>query len=408
MALLAHGACFSMATSNNAEPNAGLSADRPGTASAGGRGEGADDTSLQGNESTCGADIFSVLGGHTVAAQIDAMAKAEGRDPGPAQKRATAKAQNEPAKPKRQAQAEADSEDEHDESPDTQQEETGATDGPILPDDETEADATDKDDADSTDDGEEGDDTTTQELARKAKALEKDNFKNREKLREARATIEAKEARIKELEQQAQNGATTLTGLPAGFEKARTLADIDSIEADFERALEWAEDHEEGYTGKDEQGNEVEYTAQQVRSYRRNIARLAKNAAKAREQIQQRETRRTEAIELTRKKYPFVLDADSPRQALVKEIENEFEEIKTSPARDLLLGRLAVAKLIESGEYEIVRKSKAKPAAAAPEKKVSVTPASPPPVRKTPPRTQAAETEDWTMSLARMSMPQAA
>lgn len=404
-----------MAKTHNAEPNASAPTGAEGIASAGGHGEGADETSLQGNVDTNSGSIFDILGGNTVAAQMDAMAKADGLPTGPATKRATAKTQQTAtAKPKRPVQAEADAEDENDEdaSPENEQDETGATDGPILPeDDDSESDETTaEDDATSTDDGEEGDaDTTTQELKRKAQALEKDNFKSREKLREIRAALEAREARIKELEQQAQSGPTTVNGLPAGFEQARTQADIDAITERYEQALEWAEDNEDGYIGKDAQGNEVEYTPQQVREYRRNISRLAKNAAKARELIQQREQKRSEATEQARKKYPFVLDAASARQSLVQEIEKEFEEIKASPARDLLIGRLVVAKLIESGEYEIIRKSKARPAPEAARRVFAAAPASPSPVRKAPARAPSpAAEEDWAMSLARASMPQAA
>jgi len=61
---------------------------------------------------------------------------------------------------------------------------------------------------------------------------------------------------------------------------------------------------------------------------------------------------------VVQRKYPFVTNADSPRQALIAEIEKEHPEISTSPSRLLLVGRLAVAKLIEDGEYEITRKSK--------------------------------------------------
>jgi hypothetical protein len=398
--------------------DAGPSADAPdgaaGIASAGGRGEGADVTSSQGNVDTHGGNIFDILGGNTVAAQMDAMAKADGLSTGPAPKRATAKAQQAPAKPKRTALADAEDEDEADDTTaEDEQEETGADDGPILPEDESDATDETEDEATSTDDGEDGDDDTpTQELAKKAKALEKDNFKNREKLREARAAIEEKEARIKELEQQAQEGNTTVNGLPAGFEQARTLADIDILAERYEQALEWAEDHEDGYVGKDAQGEEVEWTPQQVRDYRRNMARLAKGAAKARDLIQQSEEKRSKSVAEARKKYPFVFDATSSRQSLVKEIETEFEaEIKASPARDLLLGRLTVAKLIESGKYVLVPKSKPKAKADAEERptaKVSQrTPASSSPARKAP-RPPATDGEDWAMSLARISMPHAA
>lgn len=399
---------------HDAGPSAAAPDGAAGIASAGDRGEGADVTSSQGNVDSGGGNIFDILGGNTVAAQMDAMAKADGLSTGPAPKRATAKAQSQPAKPKRTAQAAPEDEDEDEDTPENEQEETGAEDGPILPDDESETTDETDDEADSTDDGEDGDDDTpTQELAKKAKALEKDNFKNREKLREVRAALEAKEARIKELEQQAQDGITTVKGLPAGFEQARTLADIDTLAGRYEQALEWAEDNEDGYVGKDASGAEVEWTPQQVRDYRRNISRLAKGAAKARELIQQREERRSKTVTEARKKYPFVFDAASPRQALVKEIENEFEdEIKASPSRDLLLGRLVVAKLIESGKYVLVPKSKPKAKADAEERPAAAqvsprTPASSSPARKAP-RPPATDGEDWAMRLARSSMPSAA
>ena len=114
-----------------------------------------------------------------------------------------------------------------------------------------------------------------------------------------------------------------------------------------------------------------------------------------------------------RKKYPFVFDATSSRQSLVKEIENEFEdEIKASPSRDLLLGRLVVAKLIESGKYVLVPKSKPKAKADAEERPAAAqvsqrTPVSSSPARKAP-RPPATDGEDWAMRLARSSMPSAA
>ena len=125
----------------------------------------------------------------------------------------------------------------------------------------------------------------------------------------------------------------------------------------------------------------MEYTPQQVRQYRRQMEKALKQADKARSVLRDRLAKESDAKAIASKKYPFVLDATSSRHALVKEIESEHPEISLSPQRALLLGRLAVAKLLESGAYELVKKGSSKPAAASVAKKVA-PPAPPPPARR--------------------------
>jgi len=188
-------------------------------------------------------------------------------------------------------------------------------------------------------------------------------------------------------------------GMPEGFEAVKTESDLNKLEQQWQASLEWAEDHEqEGYIGKDAQGNEVEYTPQQVRQYRRQMEKALKQADKARTVLKDRMAKEAEAKAAASRKYPFVLDANSSRHALVKQLESEHPEINLSPQRALLLGRLAVAKLIESGAYELVKKGGK--AAAVVTRKVA-TPPSPPPARRPAPKSDAPDSfASLAMSLA--------
>jgi len=375
---------------NDAGPNAGGTSVLPEASSARSDGAGAADSGTHGDEGSSPGNWAEALAGNTVAAQLDALAKAEGPEK-PVKRAEKSTAAQKSAKPTREAVEESDDDDdEEDESDDKP-----AADKPVLPDDEDESES--DDDESDADDGDGGEDL--KELAKKAKALEKDNFKAREKARQMAATLAEKEARVLELERQIKEGGAVISDLPPGFEKVKSLTDLDTMEAQLTRELEWAEDHEDGYVGKNELGEDVEYTAQQVREYRRGLVKKQKAAEKARTVITKRTETRTAASEQAKVKYPFVLDASSPRQALVRELEAAHPEISASPYRDLLLGRLTVAKLIESGAYEIVRKTKPK-ADATPAAKV--TPPSPPPARRTLQK-PADEGDNFAMQLARAS-----
>lgn len=379
----------------DAEPNAGASTDAAGIASAGGRGEGADvATGSHGEADTSPDSWFETLAGNTVAAQLKALEQDEGTAAKPAKEREKSVASLKAAKPKASPESESEIEEE-DEG------QTGeSTDKPVLPDD----DATTDEDEDGTDDGDSGEEP--KEIAKKAKALERDNFKTRERNRELKAALEEKEARLAELERQVRAAGTTGNGLPDGYQKARTLEDVDRINDYWQQQLEWAEDHEDtGWSGTLEDGKEVEYTSQQVRAYRRKVERTMREAEPARKWFQTRTERESKAREVVKRKYPFASNPDSPRQTLMAEIEKAHPEISASPDRQLILARLAVAKLIEDGEYEIAPKTAAANVRRA-DKRES-TPPPPPPVTRKAPRAQPAgdEGDDWAMALAKASMP---
>lgn len=331
-----------------------------------------------------------MLAGDTVAAQLKAMGEGEVTAGKPAQAREKSAAAQKAAKPKAESAEDDEDEDE------AEHKEESDRDKPVLPEDESE---TDDDDADG---GEGGEDPEV--LAKKAKALERDNFKTRERNRELKAKLDEKEARIAELERQTkEGGGQPQGGLPAGFERARTVADVEALEQHWQRELEWAEDHEDdGFTGKTESGEEFERTPAQVRAYRRQVERTLKGAEAARKVFTTRAERETKAKEKVAKRYSFVLNSESPRKALLEEIEKEHPEISTSPDRLLLLGRLAVARLVEDGVYDLT--SKVKSSGSRPARTES-TPPPPPPVKRTVQRARQEEAgDDWAMSLARASM----
>jgi len=357
-------------TNEDAELNTDALTGADDLAPAGNDGEGTDDNGSHGDEGESALSWAEALAGDTVAA----MKKAKNEDADdpkkPSQKQETAKAKSN--------------------DPDAEDADNSDEEGSILPDDEENA------NADAGEDGE-----TPEHLAKKAKALERDNYATREKNRKLRAELEAKEKRIAELESQPKQPAP-LMGMPDGFDRARTIDDVQKIEDYWRQELEVAEDHiDTGWTGKDAQGEEIEMTPQEVRAYRRQVEKKLKGAESARKLISDKTERQTKAQEKVAKRYKFVTDSNSPRQALLKQLEKDHPEIGYAPDRDLLLGRLAVAKLIEDGEYEIVRKSKVQP--QPPKKEV---PQSPPPPAKPKPKVQAVvENGDWAMSLAKAAMP---
>lgn len=347
----------------------------------------------------------------TVAAHVEAQREAEQLPGVPEKAREKSAATQQTAKPKPKASQpdEDDDAEETDETPESSEDEDGEEpeSKSILPDDEdAESDVTaESEDAEGEEDGESGE--ATKEQIKKLKALEKDNFKTREANRKLKAELDEKLTKLQEMETLMKNVSTVPNGLPAGFESVKSVSDLDTLDGNLENALEWAEDHaEDGYVGKNAAGEEVEYTPQQVREYRRNVQKQVKQSVKVREMLKAREQRETQATAEARVKYPFVSNADSPRHALVKTIENEFPEIKTSPARALLLGRLAVASLIESGDYELTRKPKVPGTAGGSKAKAAPLPPSPTPrpaARKESTAPKAASM-DWAMSLAQKSM----
>jgi hypothetical protein len=217
-----------------------------------------------------------------------------------------------------------------------------------------------------------------------AARLKKDNFKLREKRRELEAELQAEKAEREKLQDQLAKVATTADATPqfdGYFSEVKTLEDVDQVEETLQRHLDYFEDHPDGYEFTDQQGNEIVVTAEDVRKYRRQALQQQRQAAKVREVLKEHTQRASEAESLARKKYPFVFD---PKQSLnqdVLELATEFPSLARDPRRSLVLGRMAIARLIESGKYTLVKRG-SKPAPSA----ESFSPSSPAAPRQTPSR----------------------
>jgi hypothetical protein len=219
----------------------------------------------------------------------------------------------------------------------------------------------------------------------KASQLKKDNFKLREKRRELEAALQAEKAEREKLQAQLEKVATTADAAPqfgGYFAGVKTPADVDQAEEQIQAHLDYFEDHPDGYEFTDDKGNEIVVTADMVKAYRRQALQQQRQAAKVRELLKEHVQRTADAETLARKKYPFVFDAKQSLNNDVLELAAEFPSLARDPRRALVLGRMAIARLVESGKYALVKRG-AKPAAAAEPPSSSSSPAAP---RQTPSR----------------------
>lgn len=228
-------------------------------------------------------------------------------------------------------------------------------DGPIIPEDDEEQ------DEDAAADGAEDKERsglTPEQIVRK---LDTKLFKKRQQVRDLTAQLEAKTATEKALaEKLAKVEALPQGALELGpFSGVESDEDIARIDAELQARIDWCEDHEDGFEGQDKDGNPISYTKQEIRQWRRNATNARLLADKARATLKL--TRESEAT--ARKRYPFVFDPSKPLYQRVLDAAAETPGINALPNKALVLGRLAMAKLIESGDYMLVRKG-AKPAPA--------------------------------------------
>lgn len=308
----------------------------------------------------------------------------------------------EPASPVKGAKAAAADDDK---VPDAVLPETPAdtADGPLLPDD---AAAGAHEDEDEAGDGEDKD------------AINAKLFKQREKRRAAEAEAaklreELAAAKLK-LEQSAQAAPVAALSLDGAFANVKTVDDIAPIrhwlEDRMELVNEFLQSGDDTFT-EEVNGQQAEYSREQIKSHKMWLRNEQRRLPDIEKQLHAHVQRQTQSTEVARKRYPFVFNAGSPYNDAVLEAATEHPELNASPARALALGRIAVAKLVESGKFILVPKASAngKPAAAVPakpaSKSLSPSPASSPAPRVAPVRAAApasvAEEDDDTSRLVR-------
>ena len=250
-------------------------------------------------------------------------------------------------------------------------------DKPLLGEDDAEED-------DAADDDAEADEDEDAEGADKAqKALSKKLFQAREAKRQLKTQLEAAQTRAKELEEQ----VAKITTAPAAprfdgfFADAKTLDDLAAKESWLEQRAAQLEDNDTGFTevaaaSNEETEREPQWIKQQLRAVRAELKRLPTLRAAMETTLQ----RSQQSAEKAKKVYPFVFDPASKHHAMVLDLIKEHPELQASPERSLLLGRLAIAKLVESKAYVLVPKGKA--ALATPAAAVAPAQAKPAPVAR--------------------------
>lgn len=267
-------------------------------------------------------------------------------------------------------------------------------DAPVLSDDEDDADG----EADGADDAEgaAGQDTPSSKL-------KQDNFKLREARRKLKAELEAAQKQLQDLETklasipQAGSSSPAFSGY---FAQVAKPEDVDQVESTLQAHLDYLEDNAEGYSYQDQAtGQEVEVTRQQVRALKRDLTAQLRQAPQVRDTLLKHQQRAREADALARKKYPFVFDPQAKLNERVLDAAQEFPELSRSPARALALGRLAIGKLVESGDYVLVKRSAApsRPAASS----SAPAPAAPPPIAGRTGHRQPAPQDDLGARIAR-------
>lgn len=257
-------------------------------------------------------------------------------------------------------------------------------DSPVLADDLGEDDEDAAEDGAAEDDDENDNEATPEEIA---KALEKRAFKLREQKRELKARLEAAEKETSEL----RDKVSKLESLPTGaadlgpFAQATSEADIQMEETRLTQFVDWMDDllddRQEFYTLKDANGNEVEHERATLRAWKKQAQAQLSQANEARAALK----RAAEADAYARKRYPFVFNSASPHNAMVLDLVSETPQLNKLPNKAVLLGRLAVGKMVESGKFMLVPKTAKKAdksvrAAAAPAKASPATP----PARRAP------------------------
>lgn len=227
-------------------------------------------------------------------------------------------------------------------------------DSPVLADD------LEDDDEDAAEDGAAEDDDENEATPEDiAKALEKKAFKLREQKRELKARLEAAERETNEL----RDKVSKLESLPTGaadvgpFSQATSEADIQKEEARLTQFVDWMDDllddRQEVYVLKDANGNEVEHERATLRAWKKQAQAQLSQANDARAALK----RAVEADAYARKRYPFVFNSASPHNAMVLDLVSETPALNKLPNKAVLLGRLAVGKMVESGKFMLVPKT---------------------------------------------------
>jgi len=304
-----------------------------------------------------------------VDAFADVFADLAGGSPEPEEKATPAPSKRrEPAEPEQKPKAAEAKADEPKQDEAIVEGEEPEDDGAVL----TEDHAANDEDEDGADDGKD------------LKGYEEKLFKAREKRRALEAELkterEQREALSKKLETMAvaAPAGVTLPELSGAYANVREEGHVQSV-------VDWINEQDATLDDfLDTHEDSIEHPQfgvldrKAAKQMRRNLAAEAGRADKVRSALAAHATRVTEATALARKLYPFAFDAASKHNAVVLDLVKAEPALNALPSKSLVLGRMAVGKMIEDAPVEIRRQISAllngravKPAAAA------ATPAQP-------------------------------
>lgn len=219
-------------------------------------------------------------------------------------------------------------------------------------------------------------------------ALEKERFEKRELKREHKAEVKALKAEMEELKARA-NEVSSNSPAPDGegyFKGVKTVKEIQDRRAQLESFDEFYDLHDEGYTEPDGTERDRLY----VKAERLAIKKMLKHSNELEKSFEKAQadhsSRKEKATKTAEKFYGFVSDPESKYNATVLELAKEHPEAAKAPDAALVLGRMTIGKLWESGKYKLVLASEAKP------KTTSADTEKPAPAaRKLPPESVARE-----------------
>jgi hypothetical protein len=181
-------------------------------------------------------------------------------------------------------------------------------------------------------------------------------YKEREKRRKLKAEKESVEKERDELREKLKGAVSVPAGdiFTGTYANVKTPEDLEKAKSILSQWEEWYDDRTEGFTDND--GNEVD--SQTVKKALRDIRKELKRSGDVEKYFDTKDKSAAKAKDL----YPFVSDTSSKRHDKVLDLAKSYPEVARSPHAPLLLGRLAVADLVESGEYVLVKKGTAKKA----------------------------------------------
>jgi hypothetical protein len=208
----------------------------------------------------------------------------------------------------------------------------------------------------------EGEETEDEDADDDKNGIQTKLFKLREDKRQLKSSVADLQ---KENEQLASKLKAALASSPeahtseftGAYTHVKTEADVDYVANWLEQRLSVLEnfiDSEEPSFLEQENDQEVERTRAWARAQVRAITREQGRADTVRKTLTTQQQQQAEATRIAEKRYPFVLDAKSPYNDVTLEMAQEFPELARSPKKALALGRMTVAKLVESGRFKLV------------------------------------------------------